>query len=389
MTELGAASLVLGATLAWFALAFLPALHELLRPTDISALRVVHEYNRDIKHFANRFRALIAQHVDDRAAAESEERREIILPNGSPLLIIPGGSTSAPLPPQALGEMHTGEWAALERGGTPAAQGSMIIAAYRPLDIASGMVVFADVFTSHGLRTGRGSVVRAALALSHIRLGSGSVVLRWIHSDQSLTAGTDCRLYGRASADDRMLLSEGCTFQRIHAPVIGFGSWASEGYQPEPARRPFKARPWFRRGYGRIIVTDDLTIPARTVLTEDLIVTGELLVERDVHIIGSVKADGSARLQERVRVDGSLITGDSLYLGEFCRVRGPLVAERNMVLAASVALGTIDQPVSVTAERIFVGAGARAFGLVWAREMGQVINSEMAGHVAETAGHVT
>lgn len=56
MSLLGALGLLL-VTLAWAALPLLPAIRELLRPTDVEPLTMVGRDNADIGRFARHFRS--------------------------------------------------------------------------------------------------------------------------------------------------------------------------------------------------------------------------------------------------------------------------------------------------------------------------------------------
>ena len=76
-------------------------------------------------------------------------------------------------------------------------------------------------------------------------------------------------------------------------------------------------------------------------------------------------------------VDGALVSTRALRLGlglgRGSRGRGPLVAEREIVIGAGCVTSTEGILTSLTAPRIVIHAGAVVFWTVWAREGGESV----------------
>lgn len=78
-------------------------------------------------------------------------------------------------------------------------------------------------------------------------------------------------------------------------------------------------------------------------------------------------------LEGGVLVEGSLISARKMSIGPHCAIHGPVVAERELAIAAGARCGTLEHPTTVSAPNIDVKEGVVVFGTLWARERGQVV----------------
>jgi predicted acyltransferase (DUF342 family) len=80
-------------------------------------------------------------------------------------------------------------------------------------------------------------------------------------------------------------------------------------------------------------------------------------------------------LEDGVSVEGSLIGARKLSIGPHCTIRGPVIAERELAIAAGTRCGAREHPTTVSAPSIEVEEGVLVFGTLWARERGLVVAS--------------
>ena len=80
-------------------------------------------------------------------------------------------------------------------------------------------------------------------------------------------------------------------------------------------------------------------------------------------------------LEDGVAVEGSLISARKMRIGPNCAIHGPVVAERELAVAAGTRCGSQEHPTTVSAPRIEVEEGVLVFGTLWAREYGRVVAS--------------
>src|SRR5205807_3121547 len=90
-------------------------------------------------------------------------------------------------------------------------------------------------------------------------------------------------------------------------------------------------------------------------------------------IVGSLKSHKEISIGGGACIDGSVVSAGSLCLGAGCRVAGPVIAERAVVVETGCQLGSPAAPTTVTAPQIRIAPGVLAFGTVWARQTGQVM----------------
>lgn len=349
-------------TLAWTLLPFIPGWRELVRKSDAAALPIQRRSEVDVRHFAQGFRAYL-----DRTLAVFLERSRSSgaavsgeLADGTPYLVVPGSDAEADIP-------------ADER-----AYCTRLIVSTRDLRLPADCVHAAEVYAGGDLAGGARSVYRAAMADGALTLAAGSASLRWLHAGRALTAGEGCRLCGRASSDESVRLAPGCSFERLHAPLLAFGD-AAPGPGPAaiaPDLAPLAesdVRGLVDTAGGRWLVKGDFELPPGRRLDHDLVVEGAVILREGSHLQGSLKSRGPFRAERGVTVAGSVVGQRDVAFGPGCRVDGPIISEQTLMLGSGSVVGSAAAPTTVSALDILIEPGARCHGTVWAHRRGDVL----------------
>jgi hypothetical protein len=349
-------------TVLLLALPFLPALRELLRPRDVEPLRVASSSEVEIRRFAEGCRHLVNETLSDQLAACEKQGREIrtSLEDGGEARILPAGSTVA---------------MAEEDGSIGYTQ--ELLLSPGSLSLPPEKSFLGEIVAKGDLRSGRGDIIRAALAEGDIALAAGSVSLRWLHADGELSAEEDCALYGRVSADGAIRLSPFNRFERLNAPRI----LSAEAEDPPPAPQmkerkeldPKKLPGFQELAGGRCLVKGNLELPAHSRLACDLVVTGALRVGEDTEIDGRVKARRALHLEPGVTVTGALVSGRELETEAHCILAGPVLAEGDLILGSCCRVGSMEEPTTVLAEHSRLRPGVIIHGSLRARDWGEVL----------------
>lgn len=239
----------------------------------------------------------------------------------------------------------------------------------RLVELPDGFQSTEDFFAKDSVRAGRNNLFRALLSESDVVLGDESKILRWIHAESYLIAGERCALFGRASAGKTVTLADGCTFERLHAPVI----YSSIGAMKLSIRResaPFSKLA--RAGMGRKRSHGSTHLMADEQHYGDFVSLKALRLDTGACVYGSVKANGNVELARRAEVDGSLVSTKNIHIASGSFVKGPLISERDIVIDSGVQIGLPDVPTTVSAKRIRIASGCVLHGTVWARVEGRV-----------------
>jgi cytoskeletal protein CcmA (bactofilin family) len=342
------------------ALPLLPGFVELRRRADTRPLRVVRASDVDIRYFARGFRAWVDAKLGEPLAAARASGEMV----GGDL---PDGTRFAALP--------TGGVPALRRGAKGPAVCRQVVAACGDLRLPPRALYEMEIFAEGTLEGGEGNVYRALLAGHDIHLERGSSTLRWLHAGGSVLAREECRLFGRASADEVLRLETGCRFERLHAPTVAFAAPGPPAPQNghRQALEPGEVAGLDEAAAGRWLVRGSLTVPAGRLVASDLIVTGSLRILTGARIAGSVKSHGDLVLEDRACVDGSVVTERDLRIGRSCRIGGPVAAEGDAFVGTGTRLGSAESPTTLSVRRLRIEAGAVAHGSVWAHAGGEVL----------------
>jgi hypothetical protein len=363
MPSVVAFAVVLVVAAAWALLPFVPAIRELLRPTDATPLGMVGRDAGDITFFAHGFRQFVARQralAPVHAPGHAPEDAVGSLEDGSPFARV----TSADA------------WARLPRGASQEVTALVVVDA--PLSLPNDAVFATELYARVPARGGLGAMYRAVLADDVFHLATRSTVLRWIHAHGALYVGGHSRLHNRASSDERITLSRDVAFDRLGAPVIEVVCGEARPTPPpavaanlerraaalSAARRDEHPPAPTRRVDGDFEVAED------TVSDGDVIARGDVIVRRGATLRGSVKSHGDAVIEAGAVVTGAVVSRHDVRLGSGSYAGGPLIAEGDCVIGRWAQVGDVESPTSVTCRRLTLSPGARVHGRVAPREGG-------------------
>ncbi|MEO7455305.1 MAG: hypothetical protein ABIY52_03535 [Gemmatimonadaceae bacterium] len=355
------AILLLLATACWFLIARAPAMHEHFGRTDVGPLQVA-SAAADIRYFAQSFQQFVnARLVALRGDTQDEEPRVDTLPDGSGVWY----ASQSPRPKRVF-----------ERATAEQVTQGLVVIAECDLEVAAGVQVLKELYTSGRLDAVQDCVFRAVLTGGDVQMGPRCEVLRWVNASGALVVGKDSTLWGRASSSGTMMLAEGARFQRLGAPRIETVGPARARTVAARELRPMAPPRNVTVFASRWVVTGDLTIPPGHVVGVDLIVSGTLRVGRGSAIAGAVRCDVLLAGEEAV-FTRSVIGESSLTFGTGCEVAGPVVAEGTTMIGDHSHVGSDEAQTTISAPLVKLGSGVVVCGEIWARHQGLV--TPMAG----------
>jgi hypothetical protein len=352
-------------TFLLFLLPLLPAIFEFAYPTDNKPLRIVQEYDTDIRHFANGFRVYLQKQFGEnfhQVLAEGVAFQEGNFADGAPFQVL--GRDNAP-------EFSTGEKMSLSS--------QKVIISTAPLKLPARYSFDREIYSTEDITSGIEGHYRALLAEGNIVLDKSCTLLRWVHSAKALRVGRDCRLYGRASADETIQLAQGCEFERISAPRVIFGeefsalitTWDKNTLQAlkEPTNISFKYN-------NRWVIDGSITLPENSYFEGDIIATQDIVIGHGSFIKGSVKSNRNLTLESKVCIEGSAVSAGNITTGNGCTITRPVIAEEQIFIGSGNSIGLEVFPTTVTAPVVVVTTGTIVYGSVWALERALVSTPE-------------
>jgi cytoskeletal protein CcmA (bactofilin family) len=339
-------------------LPLVPALVELRRKSDALPLKVVQQNAGEIRYFAASFRDYIKelQPVLQRCVADATTATGT-LPDGEEYVVL-----GWPNDPLVL---------ALQRRD---AAHPVLMAVGTDVIVPPEATFSRDIYAGGQFTGGEKSNYRAILGETNVHLGASSRVMRWVHAVGEFTADPGCRLNGRISSDSLIRLHPPCTFLRLNAPRIETRSAAAS--QDAISRNLILPANVVSAPSERFLHDGDFEVLANQVISKNIVIRGNLRIRSGARICGSVKGIKDIVLEHGVSVEGSLISGRKMRIGPNCAVHGPVVAERELAIAAGAQCGALQHPTTVSAPQIEIEEGVVVFGTLWAREHGEVMTSQ-------------
>jgi hypothetical protein len=318
---------------------FLPAWREWRVPSDHEPLPVPVSQTKEPQFLANQF------HARMRAALAEGPSREPVLVKAD----------------EFNGD---GDW---RRAAGP-------VAVTRVETIRSPLRCAQPVFASVDLCVPAGSNLAAVMSTGRLSIGRGTRLTGWAHADGPLDLADSCRAGRRVTSGTALRLARGCSFERLHAPIVCFGE-PRHAREPAPACAPgdlARIPGATRRAGGTFRFARDCFLPPGRRYRGSLVVKGALTIGSGSHIEGDVKATGGIVIGPGARVEGAVLSERDIDFMDGAYARGPVVSEASVRLAAGSWIGSPEARSTVSAASIVAEVGAAAHGTVWAHRSGVV-----------------
>jgi cytoskeletal protein CcmA (bactofilin family) len=337
-------------------LPFVPGMMELRRKQDAEPLRVVRNYEVNVMHFANRFREFIdTQFGQDLETVQNQaQTKPGKLDNGSEYCVL-GPDMAIPF----------------EEAENRSQETNRMFLAASDLSLSGNMRYLNELYANGTITGADESTYRAMLAGADIRLGQNSTLLRWMHA-KDIQIASGGVMYGRVSADRRIVITGPSRFQRLNAPQILFG----KNMPPEqtgPARQEIQPEDLtvkVEEAVGRWLIEDDLELADNSRIHASLVVTGNLRLGNNCEIYGSIKSHKPLHIQEGCIIHGSVVSVQDIHIGAGASIMGPLISEANIHIASNCRLGADSAPTTISAQEIHFQPDCVVHGTVWARSAG-------------------
>jgi len=363
--------LLVAANAALFLLPLLPALAEWRRRS--LPLHIPFDDEAGIIYFADRFRQRLAADWGNALLfAPAAGPSTAMVPIGQSLHAI-----AAQLPTPVRRQYRIAEAGEVVKGvprlGT-AEQPTLIGDVVR---LAVNTHYVGEIYARDRLHALGGNVIRAVLCDGAIELDRGCGVLRWAHG-RSIVVAEGSRAMGRLSAIETIAVGQGCSFERLSAPVLWFGGSATKppASPASKAGRTLVAADFpdagieYQPGSSRWLCDGDLAIPDDSVIDGSLVVRGRLRIGARSRIHGSLKAHGEIVIATDCRIDGAVFADGAISIAERCQLNGPLASAGHVMLGDDCVVGRPGRPTSVVAPTITVGR-CTCHGVTWARRNGR------------------
>jgi predicted acyltransferase (DUF342 family) len=196
-----------------------------------------------------------------------------------------------------------------------------------------------------------------------------------VHSGDTLYVGSGSHLYGRASAEENIVIANNGTFERLNAKKIIIGDDFAESQMVRNAPQTVikeipNAKNVFER---RWLIEGDVVIQAHSIFDGDIVATQSVVIGAGATITGSIKSNKDMQLGAGVHVQGALVSAASIHMEKGCKVAGPVIAEETVLIETGCVIGTELEETTVNAPQIHVINNAVVYGTVWADEEGSVV----------------
>lgn len=228
------------------------------------------------------------------------------------------------------------------------------------------------------------SKLRAVRARGDLILEKGTQILRWADADGTIAVYDGCDLGISLTSGTAITMGTDCTFRRLYAPVIHFGSYP--GQPQEPAYQRDKRI--YRLGdveskAERLRHISHSDTDETGVARASFVTGGAMVVDEDIIVQGSVRARKGVQIADRAVVCGNVFAEEDVYLGKDSTVLGNVFTQGSVYCESGVVIGQQGRVSSVVArEKVVMEQNCFVYGYV-SNEMGGICCPRHAGDERE------
>ncbi len=347
-------------TLLWLALPFIPALVELKRPRDTKPLSIASHYHFDRRNTAEAvaqevyafLRNLVA--VPDRVLSKENQGMDV---SGRFRLI--------------------GDADDFSEASTLPSDVCKIVVCRETIDLQSPVAVSGPVYAGTSFLGSRESEYDSLFGEADVYLGNGTRIRNSLFAKGYVVVDRDSELMGSVHSDCQILVRSGCSFERLEAPSIVFGSAYRRSKNREAAARWRGPEPAPIIRGDRSYVEGDLVLSRNAIYEGNLVVEGRLLIRSGANIRGNIKSRQELTIEDHVTITGHVFCAASATVGRSVELRGVINVEGVLHVAGASRIGSWDCAASVVADTLIIEEGVHVNGTVWAVRKGMVVNAEV------------
>jgi len=242
-----------------------------------------------------------------------------------------------------------------------------ILYVMQDLESGSDVRFNKEVYVRQTAHIGESNLLQALACDGDIHLRRDTRFFRWLDAEGNITAERSCILGVDASCSGILSLEHDCSFLKLYGfPVVASGAQAfpEEREEPDGDTRVFDEEPPERE-------CSDIKAASRinrSIISAESVTIGELAVIR-----GHVKTHGNLVTGAGVIITGNVFAAGNIELGPHSRVLGTVFSQEHIVLRQGVRVGAKNKIKSVVGKKsVMLENGATIYGYVMTEGRGLV-----------------
>ena len=236
------------------------------------------------------------------------------------------------------------------------------------LDSEADVTFNKEVYVRGGARIGEDNRLQALACDEDVHLREGVKFFRWLDAGGSITAEGRCVLGVDATCGGMFSLAQQCSFTKLYGfPVTTAADpfLLKEDDEPDRDTVIFEEEPPER---------DRSTIHASSRVSRSIISIESLTIGEYSVIQGHVKTHGDLVIGAHVIITGNIFADGSIEIGPHSRALGTVFSQKHILLKQGVRVGTRSRIKSVIGKKsILFEDGVRVYGYVMTEGRGLVI----------------
>lgn len=238
-----------------------------------------------------------------------------------------------------------------------------------PLKIDKKAVFLKEVYAEEKIVFAASSVIRAVSGKKEVIIGENSVVKRWADADELLVLKNNCHAGKSITSGKRVVISSGCEFLRIYAPVIEISDCVEK---TDDESIVCEDMPVYKK-----IVRNIKSVAESEELKNTIITSHNLQIGENAVVYGDIKSTGNIKICKNAIVTGNVFADGTIIIEDYAKVFENVFTESVIYIGAGVEIGRKGKIKSVISrEGMYISVGSKVYGYIGTERGGKVMNKD-------------
>ena len=229
-----------------------------------------------------------------------------------------------------------------------------------------------EIYAKEDIEITNKSYIRAIAGEKTVVVREKSNIIRWVDAEELLVLKEYSNAGVSASAAQRLVIEQGCSFKRLYAPIIEVKKYV-EMIDKEPEEIVInRDTPVYMKIQRDVKKVEDGTTLKRTIITNS-----KLEIGAGATVCGDVKSDRDIHIKANAIITGNIFSDGNIIIERGSKVFGNIFAGKNVYVGPDVQIGKLGRTKSVIARMgMLLADNTVIYGYVGNESGGKVISAE-------------
>lgn len=239
-------------------------------------------------------------------------------------------------------------------------------------DIDNKVKFKKEIYAKDDIEIVNKASIRAVAGEKNVIIGEKSKVIRWVDAEKILVLKEFADAGVSATAAERLVIENGCSFKRLYAPVIEVRKYVELIDQSPDEITINRKTPVYTKIERNIKKLEEGEVLKKSIATKY-----KLVLEAGSTVCGDIKADKNIHIKANSIITGNIFSEGNIVIERGVKIFGNIFAGKNIYIGPDVQIGKLGRVKSVVARlSAYITIGTVIYGYVGTETGGKIFTAE-------------